>query len=110
MAESRFSRLFKWFRAMPRTHLFGFCAVLVTLLQAILALLEAPPWIRILALAVVATIALLSEADKWRTKRMEREAPTPKIGRPPKPLKKKANRREPAGTSHQTPKAASWSP
>ena len=60
-----------WLRALPRTSVLVFCAVLLAAVQAVLGLLEASVWIRVVGTVLVAAVGVASELDKLRTRRRE---------------------------------------
>lgn len=61
-----------WLRSIPRASVLVFCSVLLAAVQAVMALLEAPPWTRVTAAVLIALVAVASELDKLHTRRQEK--------------------------------------
>ena len=62
-----------WFGGLSRATVLVFLGVLLAALVGVLRLFDAPLWCSLIALLAVAAVGILSEVDKSRTKRSEKE-------------------------------------
>jgi hypothetical protein len=72
--ELSMSSVVTWLRSLSRTTILVLCGALLTLVLAVMGLLDAPTWARIVGAVFVFALAVVSEADKRRTARLEKEA------------------------------------
>src|SRR3954447_14808006 len=62
-----------WLRALPRSSVWGVCAVLSAAVVGILALFNAPSWSRFIAIVLGAAVGVASEVDTLSIKRREQQ-------------------------------------